>query len=96
MPIVRLIVLVPDESIVLAEYLKAVLDSNGFINTGGVTPQLTVSNLKRYRLFIPKDIEYQKTIITKIKEHEETISRAEKQMSEIYINKQTILDKYLK
>lgn len=95
-PIVRLIVLVPDESIVLAEYLKAVLDSHGFINTGGVTPQLTVPNLKRYRLFIPKDIEYQKTIITKIKEHEETISRAEKQMSEIYINKQTILDKYLK
>lgn len=94
-PIVRLIVLVPNQDIVLPEYLKAALDNHGFINTGGVTPQLTVPNLKGYRLFIPQK-EEQIRIASRIQEQEKIIHRLENEMSEISNTKQFILDKYLK
>lgn len=94
-PIVRLIVLVPNQDIVLPEYLKAALDNHGFVNTGGVTPQLTVPNLKGYRLFIP-DKETQQKIVSRICEQEEKILHLKNEMSEISNTKQSILDKYLK
>ena len=94
-PIVRLIVLVPNPDIVLPEYLKAALDNHGFINTGGVTPQLTVPNLKGYRLLIPNK-ETQQRIVSRIHEQEEVIHHLENELSEISNTKQFILDKYLK
>ena len=94
-PIVRLIVLVPNQDIVLPEYLKAALDNHGFVNTGGVTPQLTVPNLKGYRLFIPNK-ETQQKIVSRICEQEEIILHLENEMSEISNTKQSILNKYLK
>lgn len=95
-PIVRLIVIIPDENKVLAEYLKAALDNLGFVNTGGVTPQLTVPNIKGYRLVIPKNLDEQKKVIKKIKEQETIIANNEKLLVESGNQKQTILNKYLK
>ena len=94
-PIVRLIVIVPNQDVVLPEYLKAALDSHGFVNTGGVTPQLTVPNLKGYRLFIPSK-ETQIGVVSRIQEQEDTIKRLVKMMSENNDKKLSILDKYLK
>lgn len=94
-PIVRLIVAIPDENIVYAEYLRIALIKHGFANTGGATPQLTVPNIKSYKLTIPpKSI--QQEIINKITELENIITKSQSIIESCPAQKQAILDKYLK
>lgn len=94
-PIVRLIVAVPNEEIVLAEYLRLALMNHGFVNTGGATPQLTVPNIKSYKLIIP-EISIQKDLIRRVAEQERIIAESRLKMDSCPVTKQAILDKYLK
>lgn len=52
-PIVRLIVLIPNEEIVDLKYLQYVISSMNFENSGTSIPQLTVPMIKRYRFSLP-------------------------------------------
>lgn len=94
-PIVRLIVAIPDESIILAEYMRIALMKHGFINTGGSTPQLTVPNIKPYKIMVP-ELNVQKDIVAKVSKYENKIKSAKAVLSECNARKQAILDKYLK
>jgi len=64
-PIVRLIVLTPNEEIVQLEYLKYVLKSIDFKNSGTSIPQLTVPMIKKYECKVPS-LETQKQIVAKL------------------------------
>ena len=94
-PIVRLIVAIPDESIIMAEYLRIALMKHGFVNTGGSTPQLTVPNIKPYKIIVP-ELNVQKDIVAKVSNYENEIKSAKAVLSECNARKQAILDKYLK
>lgn len=94
-PIVRLIVAIPDESIITAEYLRIALMKHGFVNTGGSTPQLTVPNIKPYKIIVP-ELNIQREIVAKIAKYEDEIQSAKTILSECNARKQAILDKYLK
>ncbi len=94
-PIVRLIVAIPDESIIMAEYLRIALMKHGFVNTGGSTPQLTVPNIKPYKILVPK-LSIQKDIVAKVSIYENEIKIAKTVISECNARKQAVLDKYLK
>ncbi len=52
-PIVRLIVLIPKESIVTPKFLNYVLDITEIGHSGGSIPQLTVPNVKKIKIPIP-------------------------------------------
>lgn len=94
-PIVRLIVAIPDESIIMAEYLRIALMKHGFVNTGGSTPQLTVPNIKPYKIIVP-ELNVQRDIVSKVSKYEKEIKAAKAVLSECNARKQAILDKYLK
>lgn len=94
-PIVRLIVAIPDESIIMAEYLRIALMKHGFVNTGGSTPQLTVPNIKPYKIIVP-ELNVQKDIVAKVSNYENEIKSAKAVLSECNARKQAILDKFLK
>ena len=64
-PIVRLIVLTPNEEIVQLEYLKYILKSIDFKNSGTSIPQLTVPMIKEYECKVPS-LETQKLIVAKL------------------------------
>lgn len=94
-PIVRLIVAIPNQELVLPKYLKYALDEVEFINTGSATPQLTVPQVRKYRISVPS-IEEQKKVIAKIEEYEAQIKEARSFIENSSAKKQKILDKYLK
>lgn len=52
-PIVRLIVLIPDKSIVTSKFLNYILDITEIGHSGGSIPQLTVPNVKKIQIPIP-------------------------------------------
>jgi type I restriction-modification system DNA methylase subunit len=94
-PIVRLIVAIPNQNIVLPKYLKYALDEVEFINTGSATPQLTVPQVRKYRISVPS-LEEQKLIIAQIELYEARINEARYIIESSSAKKQEILDKYLK
>ena len=52
-PIVRLIILIPDQSIVTTKFLNYILDITEIGHSGGSIPQLTVPNVKKIKIPIP-------------------------------------------
>lgn len=94
-PIVRLIVAIPDETVILSEYLRLALMNHGFTNTGGSTPQLTVPNIKPYKINVP-DMAVQRNIVKQVARYETEIATAKAIISECNNRKQAVLDKYLK
>jgi type I restriction enzyme S subunit len=61
-PIVRLIVLTPNEDIIIPEFLMRVLKTLDILRTGSSIPQLTVPMFKTYSIPVP-DLEKQKEIV---------------------------------
>ncbi len=61
-PIVRLIVLTPNEDIIIPEFLMRVLKTLDILRTGSSIPQLTVPMIKSYSIPVP-DLEKQKEIV---------------------------------
>ncbi|MCT4614815.1 MAG: restriction endonuclease subunit S [Marinifilaceae bacterium] len=91
-PIVRLLVLIPNNK-VLVEYLKYALDLLNFTDTGSVIPQLTVPKIKGLKIPLPpKKVQEQivkgcEAIDTKAEQAQQSISKAkeaiESEVSEI-------------
>jgi len=94
-PIVRLIVAIPDETIILSEFLRLALMNHGFTNTGGSTPQLTVPSIKPYKIIVP-DMAIQRNIVKQVALYEAEIASAKAAVSDCNNRKQAVLDKYLK
>jgi type I restriction enzyme S subunit len=53
LPVVRLIVLIPDKELITLHFLKYVIESMDFSNSGTSIPQLTVPMIKKYNCSIP-------------------------------------------
>ena len=94
-PIVRLIVAIPNEQVILAKFFKYALDQVEFVNTGGATPQLTVPQVANYQIPVPSLSEQQR-IVSEIEVFEQRIAEARSIMNGCAARKQAILDRYLK
>jgi type I restriction enzyme S subunit len=82
LPIVRLIVLIPNLSLINLEFLKHSIDNLDILRSGSAIPQLTVPMIKEYNLPLPS-LEQQKIIVQKL-----TILQNETQkLEEIYNQK---------
>jgi len=66
-PIVRLLVLIPDNKIITAKFLNYILDITKIGHSGGSIPQLTVPNVKKIKIPVPP-----------IKEQEQIVSILDK------------------
>jgi len=53
LPVVRLIVLIPDEKLITLPFLKYVIETMDFGNSGTSIPQLTVPMIKKNKAYIP-------------------------------------------
>ncbi len=93
-PIVRLIVALPDESKVDLRYFKYAVSRLNFQNTGGTIPQLTVPNFAKMHIPVPQ-LSEQKQIVSKIEQYKEQITQAKAIMAECPAKKKAILKKYL-
>lgn len=94
LPIVRLIVAIPDQSIIKTTYLKYALDTLNFTNTGGSIPQLTVPNVVNEEIFVPS-ISDQQRIVAQVEQYEAEIAKAQAIMDGCPARKKAILNKYL-
>jgi len=65
LPIVRLIVLIPNTEIVILEYLKYCIGNLQIMRSGSAIPQLTVPMIKGYMLHIPS-LSEQQQIVSKL------------------------------
>jgi type I restriction enzyme S subunit len=65
LPIVRLIVLIPNLSLINLEFLKHSIDSLDILRSGSAIPQLTVPMIKEYNLPLPS-LEQQNIIVQKL------------------------------
>ena len=87
LPVVRLIVLIPDERSIELSFLYYAVLGMDFGNTGTSIPQLTVPNLKGRNLYLPS-IPQQRGIVARLDEIREETQRLES----IYQQKLTALD----
>ena len=85
LPIVRLIVLIPNLSLINLEFLKHSIDNLDILRSGSAIPQLTVPMIKEYNLPLPS-LEQQDKIVQKL-----TILQNETQKLEA-IYQQKIID----
>jgi len=94
-PIVRLIVLNPNENHIKIEFLKYVVSNMDFLNTGTSIPQLTVPMVKNYTFPIPPLPEQNRivaildkafTVIDKAKANTEKNLANAKELFESYLN----------
>ena len=65
LPIVRLIVLIPNTELVILEFLKYKIDTLDILRSGSAIPQLTVPMIKEYKIPIPS-LKEQQTIVQKL------------------------------
>ncbi|GIU01814.1 restriction endonuclease subunit S [Shewanella morhuae] len=91
LPIVRLIVLTPNENILLLEYFKLALQNLDILRSGSAIPQLTVPMIKGYSIPIPA-IPKQLNIVAELKKLEVLID----ELNENYKNKLQQLDELKK
>lgn len=65
LPVVRLIVLIPDQKLITLSFLYYAVVGMDFGNTGTSIPQLTVPNFKESKLYVPS-LSEQKAIVEKL------------------------------
>ena len=94
-PIVRLIVLIPDTDKVNVQFLKYSVKCLKFENTGKTTPQLTVPNVRNLKIKLPLDPEKQNEIISRVNEIEAKITEAEKKLEGLKNKTGEIVKSYL-
>ncbi len=82
LPIVRLIVLIPNLSLVTLEYLKHSIDNLEIFRSGSAIPQLTVPMIKEYKLPLPP-LSEQQIIVPKL----DALSAQTKKLETIYQQK---------
>ncbi len=77
LPIVRLIVCVPNTDLILAEFLKIAIDNLVIHRSGSAIPQLTIPMIKSYKIPVPSIIE-QEYIIKNAEKLKEQIDNLDK------------------
>jgi type I restriction enzyme, S subunit len=82
LPIVRLIVCIPDTKQISTEFLKYTIDNLVIRRSGSAIPQLTVPMIKDYKIPVPS-IEEQKLIIEKA----ETLKQQKENLENVYLKK---------
>jgi type I restriction enzyme, S subunit len=82
LPIVRLIVCIPDTKQISTEFLKYTIDNLVIQRSGSAIPQLTVPMIKDYKIPVPS-IEEQKQIIEKA----ETLKQQKESLENVYLKK---------
>ncbi|MCZ2129604.1 MAG: restriction endonuclease subunit S [Bacteroidia bacterium] len=82
LPIVRLIVCIPDTEQISNEFLKYTIDNLVIQRSGSAIPQLTVPMIKDYKIPVPS-IEEQKLIIEKA----ETLKQQKEILKSVYLKK---------
>jgi len=92
-PIVRLIVLIPNELVVL-KYLKYAVANLDFVDSGSVIPQLTVPKVKSLEIPLPS-LEEQKKLVAIIDKKEKEIEKLKRALSTVDAEKEEVLKKYL-
>lgn len=96
LPIVRLIVCVPNTDLILAEFLKIAIDNLVIHRSGSAIPQLTIPMIKSYKIPVPSIIE-QEHIIKNAEKLKEQIDNLDKIYQEKLANleelKKSILHK---
>ena len=91
LPIVRLIVLIPNLSLVTLEFLKHSIDNLEIARSGSAIPQLTVPMIKDYKLPLPP-LSEQRAIVRKL----DTLLAETKNLKRIYEQKLTDLEELKK
>jgi type I restriction enzyme S subunit len=82
LPIVRLIVLIPNLSLINLRFLKYSIDNLDILKSGTAIPQLTVPMIKGYNLPLPT-LEEQQSIVQKL----DALQEETKQLEQIYQQK---------
>ncbi len=82
LPIVRLIVCIPDTKQISNEFLKYTIDNLVIQRSGSAIPQLTIPMIKDYKIPVPS-IEEQKLIIDKA----ETLKHQKENLENVYLKK---------
>jgi len=82
LPIVRLIVCIPDTKQISTEFLKYTIDNLVIQRSGSAIPQLTVPMIKDYKIPVPT-IEEQELIIEKA----ETLKQQKESLENVYLKK---------
>lgn len=90
-PIVRLIVLIPNLSVISLEFLKYSIDTLRILRSGSAIPQLTIPMIKGYGILLPSLFE-QKVIIKKL----DALFAKTKRLEEIYKQKLADLEELKK
>lgn len=85
LPVVRLIVLIPNEDIVSLLFLKYVVETMDFGNSGTSIPQLTVPMIKKHEVQIPP-LQEQKQIVTILDQAFEAIDQAKANIEQNILN----------
>lgn len=93
-PIVRLIVLSPDLDVVDLNFLKYVVQSMDFINSGSSIPQLTVPMIKDYKSVLPS-IPEQKRIVAILDQAFANIELARAKTEQNLKNARELFESYL-
>jgi type I restriction enzyme S subunit len=94
LPVVRLIVLTPNLELVELEYLKYVIQSMDFKNSGSSIPQLTVPMIKNYSCEIPP-ISEQKRIVAILDQAVADIEQARAKTEQNLKNARELFESYL-
>jgi type I restriction enzyme S subunit len=96
LPIVRLIVCIPDTKIISTQFLKYTIDNLVIERSGSAIPQLTVPMIENYKIPIPS-IEEQKKIIQKseiLRAHKENLENIyQKKIADLEELKKSVLQK---
>ena len=87
LPVVRLIVLVPDEKLIMLSFLYYAVVGMDFGNTGTSIPQLTVPNCKESKLHVPS-LSEQKAIVEKL----DALSEETQRLASLYERKLAALE----
>ena len=82
LPIVRLIVLIPNIKLINYEFLKHTVDNLEILRSGSAIPQLTVPMMKQYKISLPP-IKEQKQIVQKL----DNLSTEAKKLEAVYQQK---------
>ncbi|MCK5413280.1 MAG: restriction endonuclease subunit S [Candidatus Pacebacteria bacterium] len=85
-PIIRLIVLTPNDDLIDLDFLHYSIKSNSIIGNGTSIPQLTVPAVKKIKILLPKSLKNQKLIVKRLDE----LSNQTKKLEAIY--KQKLID----